>query len=260
MDKLYVIKIGGEVVDDPAKLETFLHQFSSIAEKKILVHGGGKLATELATKLSLPQQMIEGRRVTDADTLKVAAMVYGGLINKQIVAALQARNINAIGFTGADGNLILAHKRVATVDFGFVGDIDKVNVSLLTNFLDQGIVPVLAPLTHDGKGQLLNTNADTIAKTVAESLSEFFEIHLVYSFTRSGVLRNPEDESSVIGSLNRNQYQDLKTEGSVFAGMIPKLDNAFDAINGGVQKLTIGSATELMDIINGKAGTHIIHG
>lgn len=257
MDKLYVIKIGGEVIDSPTKLQIFLQQFSSIPGNKILVHGGGKLATDMAGQLGIPQQMLEGRRITDAETLKVVTMVYAGLVNKQIVAALQAKGDNALGMTGADGNLVLAHKREAKTDYGFVGDVDEVNVRLLKSLLMQDIVPVLAPLTHDGKGQLLNTNADTIAKTIAEAMSQQFDVHLVYSFDKPGVLRNADDDDTVISSLTHREYTKLREEGKIFAGMIPKLDNAFEAVSAGIKKLTIGRAAELHDIINGRAGTSV---
>lgn len=260
MDKLYVIKIGGEVVDDASTLEVFLQQFSSISSKKILVHGGGKLATELAMKLGLTHEMIEGRRVTDAETLKVTAMVYAGLINKQIVATLQSEGVNAFGLTGVDGNLLLAHKRIGQVDYGFAGDIDVVNVSLMRDLLGRELIPVIAPLTHDGRGQLLNTNADTIAKTIAASLVPYFNVHLLYSFNKPGVLNNADDDSSVIPSLKYDDYNKLKEQKRVFAGMIPKLDNAFEALNAGIQKLSVGHATQLLDIIRGEAGTEIING
>ena len=257
MDKLYVIKIGGEVIDNEVKLRDFLQQFSSVAGKKILVHGGGKLATEMGAQLGIEQKMLDGRRITDTQTLKVVTMVYAGLINKQIVAALQANGNNAVGLTGADGNTILARKREGDIDYGFAGDIDQINSSFLNNLLSQRIVPVLSPITHNGKGQLLNTNADTIAKAVALALSAHFEVHLIYSFDKPGVLANAEDDNSVIAFLNKNDYYKLKEEKKVFAGMIPKLDNAFEAIDAGIKKLTIGRASDLNSIIAGKGGTNI---
>ncbi len=266
---LYVIKIGGNIIDDDDKLKEFLKQFATTdaplqgmgAVHKILVHGGGKLATKLAEQLNIPQQIIEGRRITDAETLKVVTMVYAGLINKNIVAELQANGCNAIGLSGADGNSILAHKRnnASGLDYGFAGDIDVVNIELLQSLLVQNFSLVMAPISHDGKGQLLNTNADTIAQEIAKALSKFFEVHLIYSFEKSGVLLNAEDEHSVIADLNREKYNDLKEKGLVFAGMIPKLDNAFAALQSGVKKVVIGKADHLYDLITGKSGTSIVN-
>ena len=207
MDTLYVVKIGGNIIDDKEKLSRFLKLFSSVQSHKILVHGGGKLATKLAEQLGIEQQMIEGRRVTAAETLKVITMVYAGNINKNMVAQLQAEGCNAIGLCGADGNLIQSHKRMAaSFDFGFVGDVDVINISLLMTLLSQNISPVIAPVTHDKKGQLLNTNADTIAQEIAQAMSGSYEVHLIYSFERSGVLKDADDDTTVIGSLNREEY------------------------------------------------------
>src|SRR3954449_6353948 len=232
MDKLYIIKIGGNIIDDEAKLAAFLQSFASIQSSKILVHGGGKLATKLATQLGIEQQMIEGRRVTDAETLKIVTMVYAGYINKNIVAQLQSQNCNAIGLCGADGNLIQAHKRQhPTIDYGFVGDVDTVNITLLKNLLEQNISIVIAPITHDKAGLLLNTNADTIAQEIAQSMSEFYKVHLIYLFEKSGVLKNADDDSTVISSITPLSYKELNENEVIFAGMIPKLDNAFAALD-----------------------------
>ena len=249
MEKLYIIKTGGNIIDDEAKLSSFLKSFAEIEGKKILVHGGGKLATQLAERLNIPQQMVEGRRITDAETLKIVIMVYAGYINKNIVAKLQAYNCNTIGLSGADGNIILAHKRNhPTLDYGFVGDIDTVNVSLLKASLDSDLSVVIAPITADRLGQLLNTNADTIAQEVAQALSSLYEVSLIYCFEKKGVLLDVDDDNSVIPVLDQTYYQELKKTRQdtgtpkIFAGMIPKLDNAFAALNSGVRKVVIGKA------------------
>jgi len=260
MAKLYVIKIGGNIVDDEGKLSSFLKSFAAIKEKKILVHGGGKLATKLAEQLGITQQMIEGRRITDAETLKVVTMVYAGLINKNIVAQLQANGCNAMGLTGADGNSVLAHKRIVKdLDYGYAGDIDGVNAQFLHALLQQALTLVCAPITHDGKGQLLNTNADTIAQEMAKALSSLYNVQLVYSFEKAGVLLNAEDDDSVIPVIDKTKYKELKEKGLVFAGMIPKLDNAFTALEYGVNKVIIGKADDLSSLIVGQSGTSIIH-
>lgn len=259
-DKLFVIKIGGNIIDDEANLSLFLKDFASVEGKKILVHGGGKLATRMAEALHIPQQMIEGRRVTDSETLKIVTMVYAGAINKNIVAQLQANHCNAIGLTGADGNAIAAHKRVnASQDYGFAGDIDTINTDLLMALLQHCEALIMAPITHNQKGQLLNTNADTIAQEMAQALSEYFETHLIYSFEKAGVLSKVEDEASVINQLDFTSYQELKIKGSIFAGMIPKLDNAFSALQKGVHRVVIGKGDELPQLISGACGTSIIH-
>ncbi|MFI5133302.1 MAG: acetylglutamate kinase [Chitinophagales bacterium] len=256
--KLLVIKIGGNIIDDEIKLSSFLKEFAGIEAAKILVHGGGKLATQLAEQLNIPQQMVDGRRITDAETLKVVTMVYAGYINKNIVAQLQSNGCVTIGISGADGNTILAHKRDhPAVDYGFVGDIDSVNSSFLKNLLDQNFAVVIAPITSDDQGQLLNTNADTIAQEVAKAMSSLFNVDLIYTFEKSGVLLDANDDSTVIPSLNFVYYQQLKSTQKIFAGMIPKLDNAFAALNSGVKKVIIGKAEELEQLIAGKAGTTI---
>lgn len=258
MDPLFVIKIGGNIIDDENKLAAFLKDFASISDKKILVHGGGKLATKLAEQMNIPQQMIDGRRITDADTLKVVTMVYAGSINKNIVAQLQAYTCNAIGMTGADGNIIRAHKRShATTDYGLVGDINSVNADVLKALLEQHLTPVIASITHDQKGQLLNTNADTIAQEIAKAMSGKFATELIYSFEKSGVLMNADDENSVIDRIDPNYYRELKDQKVVHSGMLPKLDNAFAAINSGVKRVVIGKAEEIRDLIKGQKGTSI---
>lgn len=260
MDKLFVIKIGGNIIDDELKLASFLKSFVALKANKILIHGGGKLATHLAEKLAIKQQVVDGRRITDPETLNIVTMVYAGSVNKTIVAQLQANNCNAIGLSGADGNLIKAHKRInAALDYGFVGDVDLINTSLLQTLLSNYLTPVLAPITHNGEGQLLNTNADTIAQEVAKAMGKNYQVYLIYSFEKAGVLIDVNDESTVIPIINKLNYQTLKSEQKIFAGMIPKLENAFSALNNGVQKVIIGKAENLQDLIEGKSGTSIIN-
>lgn len=256
MEKLTIIKVGGKIVEEPQSLSALLEAFSKIEGHKLLVHGGGRSATRLATQLGIESQMINGRRVTDAETLRVVTMVYGGLVNKNIVAALQAQGINALGLTGADMNIMLSHKRpVKTVDYGFVGDVEQVNASLLADLIAKGVVPVLAPLTHDRKGSMLNTNADTIAGEAAKALSSFFDVTLVYCFERKGVLRDENDENSVIETITCPDFEQLVAEGIVQGGMIPKLENAFQAIDAGVSEVVI---TEASALGCKEAGTHIV--
>jgi acetylglutamate kinase len=258
--KLSIIKIGGNIIDDEVRLAAFLDNFAAVPGKKILVHGGGKLATKVAEGLGIRQQLVDGRRITDAETLKIVTMVYAGTINKNIVARLQARGCSAIGLTGADGNAILSHKRTnAGIDYGYVGDVDQVNSSLLTSLLLLDKTLIFAPITHDGKGQLLNTNADTIAQELARGLSASFEVSLIYSFEKSGVLLDAEDDSSVIGRINPAYYEELKAGKLIFAGMIPKLDNAFAALRSGVTRVIIGRAEELPQLLTGSSGTTITH-
>ncbi len=260
MESLYVVKIGGNIIDDEQLLSSFLKKFAAIRNKKILIHGGGKLATRIAEKMGIPQQMIDGRRLTDAETLKIVTMVYAGYINKNIVARLQAMQCNSVGITGADGNSIRSHKREkAGIDYGFAGDIDQVDTSWFIQLLLNGQTLVVAPITHDGKGQLLNTNADTIAQEISKSLSSFFEVVLIYSFEKSGVLKDVENENSVIEKLQLGYYNELKETEKIFAGMIPKLDNAFKAIEAGVHKVIIGKGQELDMLITGNSGTTISH-
>lgn len=260
MAELYVIKIGGNIIDDEAKLASFLKDFASIEEKKILVHGGGKLATRLAEKLGIEQQLVDGRRITDAETLKIVTMVYAGFVNKNIVAILQANNCNAMGLCGADGDAILAHKRQHPVlDYGYVGDVDAINTDLISSLLEKNIAVVFAPITHDQQGQLLNTNADTIAQEIAKGMSDIYNVQLIYSFEKSGVLLDANDDSTVIPEINLSYYQQLKSKNKIFAGMIPKLDNAFAALKSGVGKVIIGKAENLKELINGSSGTTIIN-
>jgi len=229
-----------------------------------LVHGGGKLATRMAETMGIQQQMVEGRRITDAETLKIVTMVYAGYINKNIVAELQQYSVNAIGLTGADANAILAHKRKGhtnlTIDYGFVGDIDQVNAAFFNGLIQASVVPVVSPITHDGNGQLLNTNADTIAQSIATAMSLIYETVLIYSFEKKGVLLNISNPDSVIPVIDAAYYNTLKTNQQIFAGMIPKLDNAFTAIEQGVAKVIIGNADDLAELIIGKAGTTIQNG
>lgn len=258
METLYIIKIGGNIVDNPALLTECLQAFATIKGQAILVHGGGKLATSLANDMGVQQTMIEGRRVTDEETLKIVTMVYAGAINKNIVAQLQSLGANAIGLTGADGNLIKAHKRNhVSIDYGFVGDVDAINSDLLESLLERQMKLVVAPITHDGQGQLLNTNADTIAQSIAVAMAAKFNAHLIYGFEKQGVLLNINEPNSVIAKIDKVSYSKLKTEKVIFEGMLPKIDNAFKAIEGGVQSVLIGRAEKLNDLINGTIGTTI---
>lgn len=261
MDKLVIIKIGGNIVDDENSLSSFLSSFAAINGKKILVHGGGKIATRIGDQLGIQSKYIDGRRITDAETIDLVTMVYGGLINKKIVARLQASVCNAIGVTGADANLLPADKRpVKEIDYGFVGDVksDSVNAKHWQTLIEGGLVPVVAPLTHDGKGHILNTNADTIAQELAKALSSLYQVNLVYSFEKAGVLLDASDESTVIPSINAATFTQLKAEQKIFAGMIPKLENAFTAINNGVEKVIIGKAEKISELLEGTAGTTIV--
>lgn len=238
---LSIIKIGGNIIDDATELSNFLSDFSKIEGAKVLIHGGGKSATKMAQSVGLSPKMVDGRRITDAPMLDIAVMIYAGQINKNVVAQLQANNTNAMGFSGADGNLILSEKRNhPTIDYGFVGDVKKVNTPLLQKLIELDITPVFCAITHDKKGQLLNTNADTIASELAIALSEVFEVTLNYCFEKAGVLTDVEDESSVIARMNSELYAKLKEEGAIHSGMIPKLDNCFNSLAKGVQKIKIG--------------------
>ncbi len=250
-----VIKVGGGIIEDQSSLAEFLKSFAQLKGKKILIHGGGRLATTLAKKLGIESKMIEGRRVTDDATLEVVTMVYGGLANKTIVAELQALGVNAIGLTGADGNAIQAHKRTGWEhDFGWVGDVDKVNADLLLSLLNQGLVPVIAPLSHDGQGHILNTNADTIASEVAKAMSTLEETQLILGFELDGVMKNPKDASTLISKITKQDFENYKADGTITDGMIPKLDNAFKAINSGVKAVRICNAMKVGDE---KSGTTI---
>jgi acetylglutamate kinase len=261
MNKLYVIKIGGNVLDDEQTLEDFLQKFASIQEPKILIHGGGKIATKLGDQLGIQSHYIKGRRLTDEPTRDLVTMVYGGLINKKIVAALQALHCNALGVTGADGNMIKAVRRpVKEIDYGFVGDIttQSVNSTLLYFLLKQNVTPVFAPLTH-AEGNILNTNADTIASVLAIALSKHFDVRLIFCFEKKGVLRNVNDKDSVISLLNKNTYDQLLNEGAFTEGILPKLENAFAAIQSGVKEVLIGEASDLIQNTKEEtAGTLIV--
>jgi acetylglutamate kinase len=243
MARLTIVKVGGKVVEDPIALSSFLDEFRKITGNKILVHGGGQQATLLAERLGIKTTMVEGRRITDESTLEIAVMVYAGLVNKKIVAQLQARAINAIGLSGADLDLIKARKRPVTdIDYGFVGDVESINSREIRLLLNENTVPVIAPLTHDGNGQLLNTNADTIASALATEFSDFYNVYLFYCFEKRGVLTDPNDENSLIRELSYEQFQEFKLNGIISAGMIPKLENGYRALKNGVKEVLITNA------------------
>ncbi|MCM1108193.1 MAG: acetylglutamate kinase [Clostridium sp.] len=253
-EKLTVIKVGGGIVEEETSLQQLLTDFSRIEGNKVLIHGGGRSATKMAAALGIESRMVNGRRVTDAGMLNVVTMVYGGQVNKGIVARLQACGVNALGLTGADMNVIRAHKRpVKDIDYGFVGDVDSVNGTLLADLISKGITPVMAPLTHDGEGHILNTNADTIAGETAKALASHFDVTLIYSFEKKGVLRDANDDDSVIPHINEQDFKAYVADGTIQGGMIPKLENAFDAIHAGVSRVVITLATA----IDGKSGTII---
>lgn len=257
--EIYVVKIGGNVIDHPERLAAFLKNFSEIRKPKILVHGGGKSATRLAGQLSIPQEFFEGRRITSKESLDVAVMVYAGLLNKNIVAVLQSHGLDAVGLSGADGNLIPARKRgAADVDFGWVGDVEteKINTGLLANLIATGFCPVFCAITHDGQGNLLNTNADTVASSLAVALSRRFEANLVYCFEKNGVLADVDDENSVIAEITPKSYLQLKENKVVNQGMLPKIDNAFAAISQGVKSVFITREDFLKKLIDENDRTH----
>lgn len=260
MEQLTIVKIGGKVIDDPTTLAHFLDDFSAVAGPKLLVHGGGKIASDLGKKMGIEPKYIEGRRITDAPTLDLVTMVYGGLINKQMVAALQSRDQNAIGLTGADGNVLPAKKRpVKEIDYGFAGDIkaSDVNTEVLQGLVAQGLTPVFCALTHDQQGSMLNTNADTIACVLASALATKFQVSLVYCFEQPGVLSDFENKT-VIPDIQPRAYESLKAEGIINEGMIPKLDNAFAALQAGTKEVRIGHFADLQELIGkGKKGTKI---
>ncbi len=260
MEKLLIVKLGGNVIDQPSALVSFLDDFALLAGKKILVHGGGKLATEVSTALGLETKMIEGRRITDAATLKVVTMVYAGGINKTLVSGLQARGCNALGLTGADANVIAARKRQHPgIDFGFAGDIERIDTAVVRQFLHAGLSPVFAPLTHDGRGTMLNTNADTIAAALASALVAHYRTTLVYCFDKKGVLASA-DEDVVIPTLTPQQYQSLKSKGVISKGMLPKLDESFAALQAGAEAIILCHASELQRAANGDeaVGTRLV--
>ena len=260
MDKLFIIKIGGNVIDNENTLHQFLSSFASASAKKILIHGGGKIATKIGDRLGIESKYINGRRITDEATIDLVTMVYGGLVNKKIVAQLQSLNCNAIGLTGADANIIPASKRPVQypplgdgggIDYGFAGDVktENINADVLNNLLQQNITPVIAPLTHDGKGQILNTNADTIASSLAVALSTLYDVRLIYCFEKKGILTDVNDNNSVINLITKEKYQQLLDEKKLFDGIIPKIDNAFAAIDNGVKEVLIGHADDLLQNI-----------
>ena len=254
-EKLTIVKVGGAVVEDELQLSQLLKDFSAIEGRKVLVHGGGRKATKMAERLGIETKMVEGRRITDADMLEVVTMVYGGLVNKNLVAKLQANGVNALGLTGADANAIRSHKRPLKngVDYGFVGDVDQADGEMLGRLIEAGITPVMAPLTHDGEGQILNTNADTIASETAKTLANLYDVTLIFSFEKKGVLRNPDDDDSVIATINHADFENYKADGTISGGMLPKIENALSAVDAGVSKVIITLATA----IDGKHGTTI---
>lgn len=253
-EKLTIVKVGGKIVEEEESLQQLLSDFSAIPGKKVLIHGGGRSATKMAAQLGIESKMVNGRRITDAEMLNVVTMVYGGLVNKTIVSRLQAEGVNALGLTGADMDIIRSHKRpVKDIDYGFVGDVEAVNGELLADLIQKGIVPVIAPLTHDGKGHILNTNADTMAGETAKGLAQYFDVTLLFCFEKKGVLKDPDDDDSVIPYINEETFKQLVNEGVIQGGMIPKLENSFDAIHAGVSKVIITLSTA----IDGKSGTII---
>ncbi|QCR21969.1 acetylglutamate kinase [Pontibacter sp. SGAir0037] len=252
MQDLTIVKIGGNVVDSPVELLQFLRDFAALPGFKLLVHGGGKIATTMGQRLGIEPNMVDGRRITDTETLELVTMVYGGLVNKNIVAQLQALSSNAIGLTGADANCIRATKRpVKTIDYGFVGDVagaEAINTTTLSALFQAGLVPVLAPLTHDGQGIMLNTNADTIASVLAVAFASLYRVKLLYCFEKKGVLLNPEDDDSVVRHLNPAKFEEMRMTGQVSKGMLPKLDNAFHALQQGVYQVVIGQSHYLQEM------------
>ncbi len=244
--QLVVIKVGGKIVEEDATLHKLLDDFAALPGYKVLVHGGGRSATKIAAQLGIESKMVNGRRITDAETLKVVTMVYGGLVNKNIVAGLQARGINALGLTGADMDVLRSVKRpVKEIDYGFVGDVKQANGAILADLIRKGVVPVMAPLTHDGLGNMLNTNADTIAGETAKALSKEFDVTLVYCFEKRGVLRDENDDNSVIPSITAEEFQALVADGTIQGGMIPKLENSFEALRSGVSEVVITLASAI---------------
>ena len=263
-NKVNIIKVGGAVVEDAASLDNLLTQFAAMPGAKVLVHGGGRSATKIAANLGIESKMVGGRRITDAQMLQVVTMVYAGLVNKNIVAGLQAKGVNALGLTGADMDVLRSHKRPLKkmvmddgteqmVDFGFVGDVDQCDGRMLATLIGEGVVPVMAPLTHDKQGHLLNTNADTIAGETAKALAPYYDVTLIYSFEHAGVLTDPDDEASVIPHITAESFEQLKADGTVSGGMIPKIENALEAVKAGVKQVIITKA----DAIDGKQGTLI---
>ena len=252
---LTIVKVGGAVVEDEVQLAQLLKDFSAIPGRKVLIHGGGRRATQVAASLGIESKMVGGRRITDAEMLSVVTMVYGGLVNKNLVARLQANGVNALGLTGADIDVIRSHKRPLKdgIDFGFVGDVDRADGQMLSRLIEAGITPVMAPLTHDGQGNILNTNADTIASETAKALASIYDVTLIYSFEKKGVLSNPDDDDSVIPTINRADFERYKADSTISGGMLPKIENALSAIDSGVSRVIITLATA----IDGHSGTII---
>ena len=255
MEKVTIVKVGGAIVEDNEQLAQLLTDFAAIPGKKVLVHGGGRRATKVAAALGIESKMVNGRRITDAQMLEVVTMVYGGLVNKNLVAKLQAKGVNARGLTGADMDVIHSHKRPVKdgVDFGYVGDVERANGKMLQTLIQEGITPVMAPLTHDGNGNILNTNADTIASETAKALAPYYDVTLIYSFEKKGVLSNPDDDNSVIPVITRSDFEKYQADGTIGGGMIPKIENALAAVDAGVKEVIITLATA----IDGKQGTVI---
>lgn len=252
--EIKVVKVGGAVVEDEEKVSRLLRDFSAIEGRKVLVHGGGRRATAVASRLGIESRMVNGRRITDGQMLEVVTMVYGGLVNKSLVARLQACGVDALGLTGADIDVIRSHKRpIKDVDYGFVGDVERADGDKLHMLVEAGITPVMAPLTHDGRGNLLNTNADTIAATTAKALAAHYDVTLIFCFEKKGVLADPDDDDSVIPLITPANFTQLVADGTVSGGMLPKLENAFDALNAGVSRVIITRA----DAIDGEQGTVI---
>ena len=254
-EKLTIVKVGGAVVEDEAQLTQLLENFRAIEGAKVLVHGGGRRATKVAAQLGIETKMVDGRRITDAAMLEVVTMVYGGLVNKHVVAALQSLGIDAIGLCGADGDIIRSEKRPLKngIDYGFVGDVKKADGAKIARFIEAGLVPVIAPLTHDGQGNILNTNADTMASETAKALADLYDVTLIFSFEKKGVLSNPDDDDSVIPVITHEDFERYKADGTISGGMLPKIENALGAVDAGVKQVIITLATAL----DGQSGTVI---
>lgn len=255
MNRLTIVKVGGAVVEDEAQLQQLLKAFTAIQGAKILVHGGGRRATKIAEKLGIETQMVDGRRITDASMLEVVTMVYGGLVNKHVVAQLQALGADAIGLTGADGDILRSVKRPIKngIDYGFVGDVKRVDGEKIAHFMRKGLIPVIAPLTHDGQGNMLNTNADTMASETAKAMAALYDVTLIFSFEKKGVLRDPHDDESVIPIITHDDFERYKADGTISGGMLPKIENALAAVDAGVSQVIITLATAL----DGNTGTII---
>ena len=253
--KLTIVKVGGAIVEDEAQLIQLLKNFCAIEGPKILVHGGGRRATKMAERLGIETKMVEGRRITDEQMLEVVTMVYGGLVNKHVVASLQTLGVDAIGLTGADGDIIRSMKRPIKngIDYGYVGDVKKADSTKIARFIETGLTPVIAPLTHDGQGNILNTNADTMASETAKALAELYDVTLIFSFEKKGVLSNPDDEESVIPIITREDFERYRADGIISGGMLPKIENALAAVEAGVSQVIITLATA----IDGQHGTII---